>query len=235
MLEENMNWLKNTPFLKKNGVFYCRLEGRRGFYADPYKTHSKKIVISVIIILISTLVTSCMVHRKVQLGYTPVAHSSLGSIKPVNISLEVIDQRPPAEEDMIGKGGRVIYVIENGTIASIETALKKDLERSGHHIVNPKDQDPHVVLKLNLIRFWAGDKEIGWGTAIEKYAELQAEVEVFKTGVKGAKFPVDVRRKLVFPLIGPGGIGMVASPAFAEFIEKVVTHPEFVSVMDSNK
>jgi hypothetical protein len=230
-----MDWLLRPRFFQMSEVFYCRLSGRRGFYADPYKTHSKKIVTSVIIILISTLVTSCMVRREVQLGYTPVAHRSLGSIKPVNISLEVVDQRPPAEEDMIGKGGRVIFVIENGTIASIETALKKDFEKSGHHIVNSKDQDPHVVLKLNLIRFWAGNKEIGWGTAIEKYAELQAEVEVSKTGVKGAKFHVDVRRILVFPLIVPGGIGMVASPAFAEFIEKVVTHPEFVSVMDSNK
>ena len=38
MLEGNMEWLTNTPFLKKSGVFYCRLGGRLGFYADPYKT-----------------------------------------------------------------------------------------------------------------------------------------------------------------------------------------------------
>jgi hypothetical protein len=62
---------------------------------------------------------------------------------------------------------------------------------------------------------------------------MQASVAVSRAGQesKVVSYLVVADRMLIFPLVAPGGIAMVASPAFSEFVKKIVMHADFVNIM----
>jgi hypothetical protein len=92
------------------------------------------------------------------------------------------------------------------------------------------------VVRVALQRFWAGSRQTGGGTAIEKYAEINAEVRIGRTGdPKPAAFPVSARQSRVYPLAAPGGLAEVAGPAYDEFIRNVTMDPRLIAALKSAK
>lgn len=198
------------------------------------RKHVKIIIGFFIIISTGILLVGCAagrIHRNVNLDYDPTVNNVLRSLKPVNVSLYVIDQRPSAEKDVVERNSSIAQY----SAASLRSALKKELENNGHRVVGAGSQNGQVLLKIKITQFWAGTKEVG-GSAFHKIADMQAAVEVSSAGQesKVVIYPVAADRLLVFPLFAPGGISMVANPAFYEFVNKIVTHQDFVAVMKGN-
>jgi uncharacterized lipoprotein YajG len=187
------------------------------------------IIISVGILLIGC--AAGRIHRNVNLNYDPTINGSLRSLKPVNVSLEVIDQRGPAEKDVVERNQSITHY----SALSLETALKKELENNGHRVVSVGSQNGQVFLRIKLTQFLAGTKEVGGGSAFQKIADMQATVEVSRAGQElKVSYAVSTDRMLIFPLFAPGGISMVANPAFNEFVNKIVTDPVFLTIMKGN-
>ena len=83
----------------------------------------------------------------------------------------------------------------------------------------------------------AGTKQTGGGSAVQKFAKMQASVAVSRAGQesKVVSYLVVADRMLVFPLVAPGGIAMVASPAFSEFVKKIVMIISHIFLMKIKK
>jgi hypothetical protein len=72
---------------------------------------------------------------------------------------------------------------------------------------------------------------------MEKFAEINAEVRISRTGDPKpvAAFPVSVRQSRVYPLAAPGGMAEVAGPAYDEFIRNVTMDPHLIAALKNAK
>lgn len=147
------------------------------------------------------------------------------------------DERPAGERDRVAQVAKVTYVVEGGLVPNLESALRAEFEKAGHQIVTAGAEGSSAVVRVALRRFWAGSRQTGGGTAIEKYAEINAEVRIGRTGdaKPAASFPVSARQSRVYPLAAPGGLAEVAGPAYDEFIRNVTMDPRLIAALQSAK
>lgn len=90
---------------------------------------------------------------KVDLNYTPTKRIMLNDLKPAVVSLQVIDHRLIEQQNIIGVQRKTMLGTKQADIISktcvievIHDAIKTELERSGHKVLNPEQGRGDITL-----------------------------------------------------------------------------------------
>jgi hypothetical protein len=183
------------------------------------------------------LAAGCQVHKSLRLEHTATDGGALKGVPATKVNLAVLDERPAAERESVAKVAKVTYIVEGGVIEGLESGLRSEFEKAGHQVIKPGAGDAPVLVQVALQRFLAGYRNVGGGTALEKYAEINAEVRVSRKGEAKptAVFPVSVRQSHVYPLGALGGMAEVVAPAYQEFIKNVTMEPRLIEALTQAK
>jgi len=182
-------------------------------------------------------------EMKVALNYTPSGTGLLSALKPSVVSLRVVDQRPEEQRNNIGVQRNTVLGTENAAIVSktpevqvVHKALKAELERSGHRVLNPGQGYGEITVDVELTQFLIDSKAMR--EHIEIVGSIRADVVAFaNTGnVPQVLFTVEgfysdfVQMGWSRPIIFGGLWGMFSSSTRKSHIEKVLngTLAEFV-------
>ena len=177
-----------------------------------------------------TFGTGCRITRSIRLDHAAGEAGVLKTVPAMKLALEVIDERPAAERVLVAKVAKVDYVVAGGVVPTLESALRAEFEKAGHQVAAAGDGVAPVTLRVAVQRFWAGCRQTGGGTAIEKFAEINAMVRIGQV-----VFPVSVRQSKVYPLAAPGGLADVANPAYEEFIRNVTMDPQLIAALKAGR
>lgn len=120
---------------------------------------------------------------KVALKYAPTGTALLSNLQPAVVSLQVVDQRLKEQRDNIGVQRNTAFGTRHAAVVSktrevqvVHNALKNELERSGHRILNPGEGRAEIVVSVALTQFFFDSKAAG--DHIELVASIRADVVV---------------------------------------------------------
>ncbi|GEM_PF-2343563 len=118
---------------------------------------------------------------KVALNYAPTGTGLLSDLKPAVVSLQVVDHRPKEQRNYIGVQRNTMFGAENTTVISktpevqvVHNALKVELERSGHRVLNPGHGHGEITVNVGLTQFFFDSKASG--VDIELVGSIRADV-----------------------------------------------------------
>jgi len=121
---------------------------------------------------------------KVALKYTPSGKGPLSDLKPSVVSLRVVDRRPEEQRNNIGVQRNTFFGAENAVVISktpevqvVHKALKAELERSGHRVLNPGQGHGEITVNVRLTQFLIDSKAAG--VNIELVGSIRADVVAF--------------------------------------------------------
>jgi len=180
---------------------------------------------------------------KVALNYTPSGTGLLSVLKPSVVSLRVVDQRPEEQRNNIGIQRNTVIGTENAAIVSktpevqvVHKALKAELERSGHRVLNPGQGYGEITVDVGLTQFLIDSKAMR--EHIELVGSIRADVVAFANtqNVPQVSFTIEsayrdfVQMGWARPIIFGGLWGVLSSSTRKSHIEKVLngTLAEFV-------
>jgi hypothetical protein len=125
-------------------------------------THWHKL--AVLSLLFSVALPGCaLTDAHVNPGFTPEPgkKSPLSTINSLAISIQVEDQRNPAEQDRVGDkkngfGSVTAKVLSDKVPTTIlYDALKAEFENNAHKIVQAEDRKADALIKIGLKRYWS--------------------------------------------------------------------------------
>jgi len=171
---------------------------------------------------------------KVDLNYTPAGTGLLSDLKPAVVSLQVVDQRPKEQRNDIGVQRNTMFGKRHAAVVSktpevqvVHNALKAELERSGHHVLNPEQCHGGITVNVVLTQFLMDSKAVG--EHIELVGSIRADVRAsLNTGkVPQVSFTIEsaYRDFVQIGLIRPaffGLWGMLSSTTQKSDIEKAL-------------
>lgn len=121
---------------------------------------------------------------KVALNYTPSETGLLSALKPTVVSLRVVDQRPEERRNNIGVQRNTSFGTENAVVISktpevqvVHKALKAELEKSGHRVLNPGQGHGEITVNVGLTQFLIDSKAVD--VNIELLGSIRADVVAF--------------------------------------------------------
>jgi uncharacterized lipoprotein YajG len=189
---------------------------------------------------------------KVDMNYIPSERALLGDLKPAVVSLHVVDQRPIEQQGSIGVQRNTMFGTKHADIISktsvaeeIYDALKAELERGGHKVLNSEQGRGDITLIIWLKQFIIDSK--AERNDIELVGNIRAEALVFSNikNIPQVSFIVEGSYRDFIPLgllragglFGLGGITFSATPkshienvlngALAEFVRRFCQEPKF--------
>ncbi len=182
-------------------------------------------------------------EMKVALKYTPSGKGLLSALKPSVVSLRVVDQRPEDQRNNIGVQRNTSFGTENAVVISktpevqvVHKALKAELERSGHRVLNPGQGHGEITVNVRLTQFLVDSKAVD--VDIELVGSIRADVVAFANigNVPQVSFTVEgsyrdfMQMGLPRPAAFFGFLGTLFSATPKSHIKKVLngTLAEFV-------
>jgi len=115
------------------------------------------------------------------LDYRPTKAGRLGELNPAVLSLRVVDHRPQEERNSIGVQRHTTSGTEHAVVASdtpvpqvVYNALKAELERSGHRVLESGQGDAATTIDVALTQFFIDSKAAD--SDIELLGSIRAEV-----------------------------------------------------------
>jgi uncharacterized lipoprotein YajG len=119
----------------------------------------KVIGISVFLLLLSS--GCAFTTAKVNLSYTPTSQSPLVTLEPARVALQVEDHRIPEEKGKIGNKVNVYGMVTASVVSNkevslvLQEALKNELQNNGHKVVDSREADHDVFIKVLLVKYWS--------------------------------------------------------------------------------
>jgi hypothetical protein len=193
-------------------------------------------------------------HLTVSLNYASAGTGLLSDLKPSVVCLSVVDQRPEEQRDSIGIQREPMFGYKHADIISktrevqvIYDALKTELERSGHSVLNPEQGHDEITLIVWLTQFLLDSKWVN--VHIELIVSIRAVVIVSDSvgNVPQTSFTVESTYRDVIQLfelndlMGVGGIltdapqkskiENVLNGALAEFVRRFCLEPKLRKVL----
>lgn len=90
---------------------------------------------------------------KVDLSYTPADRNLLNDLKPMAVTLQVVDHRPIKQQNIIGVQRNTMFGTKHADIVSktsvievVHNAIKTEFERSGHKVLKPQQGQGDIKL-----------------------------------------------------------------------------------------
>ena len=191
------------------------------------------------------LLTGCNLPgtQKVDLRYTadPEANSPLSTIRPLTVTLQVVDRRDPQLADMLATR-RATIGVPLGKIVSkrnvpdvLFDALRKEFEDNQHRLVS-SDEATATQVKVELRRCWA---EARFGIF---HAEMLARLECIVTVRGGASVRPAMNRVfrsvargsglIVNGQVGPVAFEKVLNAALEKWVVSLTHDPDFLKALE---
>jgi hypothetical protein len=193
--------------------------------------------------------------KEIALNYAPAGTGLLSDLKSIAISLEVVDQRPEAQQQNIGVQRNTVWGSEHAAVVSkvpevqvIRDAIQTELEWSGHRVVDPGQQPAPMAVKIGITQFLFDSKATS-DLDIELVGIVCADVtaSVATAGRRQVSFTIEsayrdvVQMGWLCPLLvgslGAGGnatrksnIEKVMNGALAEFVRRLCLEPKLREV-----
>lgn len=192
---------------------------------------------------------------KVDLNYTPAERNLLNDLKPVVVSLQVVDQRPIEQQNIIGVQRNTMFGTKHADVISktcvidvVHDAIKTELERSGHRVLNPEQDQGDITLIVCLKQLYIDSKASD--VDIELVGSIRSEVVASSRvhNVPQVSFTVEVAYRDFIQkgllraggLFGLWGITFTATPkghienvlngALTEFVRRFCLEPKLRKV-----
>jgi uncharacterized lipoprotein YajG len=204
------------------------------FSIFPFITLCRRAVTFAALALCLLATTGCpTVHRTIEAKYQPSVAPDLAQLNPVTFRLQVIDQRPSDERDNIGKGGKVIYVLDQDPPKALFAAIKAGLEKNGHRVeVNP-NLPADVLLNVEMTRFYYALKS--GAVTIQKICTVQANVTAkrIKSDPHERRFPINGTNQTEYVLVGSGAATETVESALAEAVDQLLNDQRLLEVLRS--
>ena len=194
----------------------------------------------------------------VSLNYTLTGTGLLSDLKPSVVCLSVVDQRPTEQQNNIGIQRNTTFgtkhadlILKTREVQVIHDALKTELERSGHRVLNSKQDHGGKTVIVWLTQFLIDSKAVNFH--IELVGSIRAVVIVSDSvgNVPQASFTVegsyrDFIQMGLFRsggLLGSGGLFTSVTPnshiekalngALAEFVRRFCLEPKLRKVLSN--
>ncbi|UCC96534.1 MAG: hypothetical protein JSW66_11900, partial [Phycisphaerales bacterium] len=195
---------------------------------------------------------------KVDLSYTPPERNVLDDLKPVVVSLQVVDHRPTEQQNIIGVQRNTVFGTKHADIISktsvidvVNGAIKTELERSGLKILNPEQGQGDITLIVWLKQLYFDSKASD--VDIELVGSIRSEVVAFSRvhNVPQVSFTVEVAYRDFIQkgllraggLFGLWGITFTATPknhienvlngALTEFVRSFCREPKLRKILSN--
>jgi uncharacterized lipoprotein YajG len=173
---------------------------------------------------------------KVDLNYTPNKKTMLNDLKPAVVSLRVVDHRPIEQQKIIGVQRKTVFgtkqadiIPKTSVIEVVHNAIKTELERGGHKVLNPEQGQGDITLIVWLKQLLIDSKAAELD--IELVGSIRAEVVAMSrvNNVPQVTFTVDAvyRDFIQKGLLRSGGLfglwGVTFSATPKDRIENVLS------------
>ena len=141
-------------------------------------------ILSISLFALAILQGCALTNAHIDLTYLPAAgvKSPLGTISPMQVVLQVEDQRPADERQWVGNkrngyGMVTAWVKSNKEVSSVVSdALKNEFVSNGHKVVEGKEAPSDVGIIVGLKRYWSDVSIHFWD--IEVIGILNADVTI---------------------------------------------------------
>ena len=175
------------------------------------------------------LMTGCTISRKMHIAYTPGDNSPLSTIKAYKFSLVVQDNCPADEKGQFAHINKVILVPDGSIETILADALKQELKKAGHQIVDNNDTNADATVTVNLKRMRFAMRQRG-GFELIKTVLIQADVMVARMGQEDRKlkFEVEALNEKSYPLIASGAAEEMINNTFHDFVRNIILDPRFI-------
>jgi hypothetical protein len=191
-------------------------------------------------------------HLTVLPNYATAGTGLLSDLKPSVVCLSVVDQRPIEQQNNIGVQRNTTFgtkhadiTLKTREVQIIHDALKTELEKSGHRVLNSKQDHGGITVIVWLTQFLIDSKAVN--SHIELVGSIRAVVIVSDSvgNIPQASFTVEgsyrdfIQMGWLFSggLFGPGGLFSFSTPksniesvlngTLAEFVRRFCLEPKF--------
>lgn len=201
----------------------------------------RRLVIGALLLLPLTGCALTTAHLDLEYRPEPGTRSPLSAIKPMTIALAVEDQRPPGERNRVGDKrnnlGMVTARVETNREPTrvLYDALKAELERNGHKILEANAVGPAVAIHARLLRYW-GDGSIR-AFDVEMTGTIRAEVSVLEPQSRRVLFarPVTGTARDSRLMGTDGAFEDVLNRALAEFVRGFARDPGLLEALRAGR
>ena len=161
--------------------------------------------------------------------------SPLMTIKPMNITLLVEDQRDPNERDRVedkeyyGGADSKKELNKDVTILLYE-ALENELKKNGHRVVGAKET-PDVFIHTRLTRYWSNCRSHFWD--VEMIGTISSDITVRDPRNESVLFskPLNTTFRESRQIVSQGAVNRVLNNALAEFIRNFSHDPGLLKAL----
>jgi hypothetical protein len=176
--------------------------------------------------LLGALAAGCDTRSPTTVHFKPNGKGPLSSIKPLTVLIQVVDQRPPAEQDSVFQivadvGGTENWYTKKPVPLIVQDALADELSKCGHRAVTDASTAIEARVKIVLKRF-RGFISVAGGTSVDAHinAEVVVSNEARKTTLPPFQISGDYQRK-VASFSGFKNPDEDLSAALAEFVHNL--------------
>ena len=177
----------------------------------------------------SLILSGCTIHRGVELNYLPGADSPLSSVSPKSFKILIENHCPPDEKDQLAHINKVILFIEEGPESNIRDALRTEIEKAGHRVVENDADASDATVRVQLTRMI--HTMTNRGSNLLKTILISADVSVWKKGeeTEASQYQVTELQEKEYVIMATGAIETMLNESFHNFIRTIVLDPGFMA------
>lgn len=169
----------------------------------------------------------------------PEKKSPLGTISPMQVALQIEDQRPAGERQWVGNkrngfGMVTAWVKSNKEVTSVVyDALKNEFLINGHKVVEAKETPSDLLIHIGLKRYWSDISIHFWD--VEVIGTLNADVTI-RDRRKDLAFlsrPMQSAFRESRQIVTDGAYESVLNGALAEFVRTFSRDPGLLKALQA--